>query len=136
MFFFHIFSLKARNGSVFGMYTLTPGRREEAGGSVRERGVLGPSLVAWLTWPSEAWAGGERFKARVEEGETAAVQPDQGPEKGCKATTGTSGEQGQEPGWEPSPGGESGEVEGQRRQQPETWLRVSGAPNLGDTAVK
>lgn len=65
---------------------------------MRERGVLGPHLLAWLTWPSEAWAGEERFKAHVEEGETAAVQPDQGPEKGCKATTGTSGEQGQEPG--------------------------------------
>lgn len=65
---------------------------------MRERGVLSPHLLAWLTWPSEAWAGEERFKAHVEEGETAAVQPDQGPEKGCKATTGTSGEQGQEPG--------------------------------------
>lgn len=86
------------------MYTLTPGRGEEAGGSVRERGVLGPHLLAWLTWPSEEWAGEERFKAHVEEGETAAVQPDQGPEKGGKATTGTSGEQGQEPEAGPSPG--------------------------------
>ena len=77
-----------------------------------------------------------RFEAHVEEGEAAAVRSDQGPEKGCKATTRTSGEQGQEPGVRTTTWRRKQKSQGQLRQQPETRVQVPDAPNLSYTTVK